>query len=96
MPRPITVSSFEALLTQMFEHWRQLTYFDNESSVFPTDEAFDELQMHDPMTRAYMRKVFGDLTQDFNQLLLDRGIYDWFYKQQYEKMLVNKECVLFV
>lgn len=79
----------------MFEHWRQLTYFDNEASVFPSDELLDELHIHDGFTRKYIVKVFGDLTQDFNSYLLERGIYDHVYGQRYEKIRVHNESVLF-
>jgi hypothetical protein len=79
----------------MFEHWRQLTYFDNEASVFPSDDLLDELHIHDTFTRKYIAKVFDDLTNDFNAYLLERGIYDVFHARRYEMARVNNAAVLF-
>ncbi|BAW19269.1 hypothetical protein [Ralstonia phage RP31] len=80
----------------MFENWRQCAYFDNESHVFPSAELLDELHLNDPVSRAYVAKVFNDLCQDFNLLLIDYNIYDYFYAQGYKKMLIKNDSVLFV
>lgn len=79
----------------MFEHWRQITYFDNQNSVFPSEELLDELQIHDIVTRKYVSKVFNDLAIDFNTLLVENNIHDYFYYMGYERIRINNESVLF-
>lgn len=79
----------------MFEHWRQLAYFDNEDSVFPSPELLDELELYDSAPRNHVAKAFGDLVNDFHQYLYDAGIFEYFYAQQYGRVVVNNECMLF-
>lgn len=83
------------MLEEMFENWRQRAYFDNEEHVFPSEELLDELQIHDAVTRKYIAKVFNDLAVDFNTLLLERNIFDYFYYMGYSKMSVHNDSVLF-
>lgn len=79
----------------MFEHWQQLTYFDNETSVFPSDELLDMLQLHDTAPRKHVFNALNGLVSDFNELLVESEAYDWFCYNGYQRVAVNKECLLF-
>lgn len=79
----------------MFEHWRQLVYFDNESSQFPSDDILDELELYDSAPRMHVRRAFERLVDDFTQYLRDMLIYDYFCAQQYARVLVKNETFLF-
>jgi hypothetical protein len=79
----------------MFEHWRQLAYFDNVDSVFPSPELLDELELYDSAPRNQVAKAFSDLVNDFHHYLTDTGIYEYFHAQQYGRVIVNNECMLF-
>lgn len=83
------------MLEEMFENWRQRTYFDNEEHVFPSEELLDELQIHDTVTRKYVAKVFNDLVVDFNSLLLEYNIYDYFCSMGYSQIKVYNDSALF-
>lgn len=78
-------------MQQLYTHWRELTYFDNESSVFPEQDILDELQLHDPIARGYVKKAFETLLEDFNEHIHNLGIYDYFYSQGYVKIMMSKK-----
>lgn len=80
----------------MFEHWREVVYFDNENAVFPSDELLDSLGLYEMDTRRVVSKALSDLASDFNDVLLENGIYDWFYSSCYKKVFVKNDSVLFV
>lgn len=80
----------------MFEHWKQVAYFDNEASVFPSDELLDSLEIYEMDTRKVVSKALRDLAVDFNHILVDTNIYDWFYSNSYSKVLIKNDSVLFV
>lgn len=79
----------------MYEHWRQLTYFDNEDSVFPSDELLDRLHVHDTMPRRHVYHALNGLVSDFNDLLLEHKAYDFFYWSGFERVRFHNECLLF-
>lgn len=80
----------------MFEHWKQIAYHDNENSVFPSEELLDHLEIHDRVTRNNISSIFNTLAEDFNAILLDNDIFDWFYANCYRQVLINKSSLLFV
>lgn len=79
----------------MFEHWQQVAYFDNESSVFPSDELLDHLEIYDMAPRMYVANVLAKLAQDFNSSLLEIGVYDWFCHNGYQRILIKNDAALF-
>jgi hypothetical protein len=79
----------------MFEHWRQLTYFESTHSVFPSDELLEEMELYDTAPRRQVAHALSKLVDNFQQYLQDAGIYDYFYDQQYGRVLVNNESMLF-
>ena len=79
----------------MYEHWRQVTYFDNQESVFPSDDLLDDLHVHDTYPRSVMYRALNGLIEDFEMLLHAKGAYDWFYSSGYKKVFVNNETLLF-
>lgn len=79
----------------MFEHWRQVAYYDNENAVFPSEELMDLLEIHDTYPRRVVSKALTDFAEDFNALLVERRIYDWFYQMCYNKVRFHGESVLF-
>jgi hypothetical protein len=89
------VLSFKLIIEQMFEHWRQLTYFDATESVFPSDELLDDLGLYDMAPRKHVSKALQGLLLDFNQFLVESGHYDWFYANGYERVMSNNETLLF-
>ena len=79
----------------MYQHWRDLTYSSNPTSMFPTEEMLDELWIHDTSTREHVKRALTALVSDFNQFLIDSNIYDWFYSNAYERVIASNECLLF-
>lgn len=79
----------------MFEHWQQLAYFDNQESVFPSEELLDQLEIHEGSTRKYISDVLNNLASDFNSTLLELGIYDWFCYNGYRRVLICNEAAIF-
>lgn len=87
--------SFKLIIDEMFEHWQQLAYFDNQDSVFPSDELLDQLEIYEGSTRKYVSAVLANLASDFNSTLLELGAYDWFCYQGYRRVLVHNEAAIF-
>lgn len=79
----------------MFEHWCQLTYFSNHDSVFPSEELLDNLELYDSVPRNRAAKAFSDLVEDFNQFLIERGIFNWFITNCYQRITTNNDSALF-
>lgn len=96
LPKPISVSSFKLIIEQMFDHWKQVAYFDNENSVFPSDDLLDHLEIHETSSRRIMTGILSTLADDFNAVLIENDIFDWFYANCYRQVLVNKDALLFV
>ena len=96
LPKPISVSSFKLIIEQMFDHWQQVAYFDNENSIFPSDDLLDLLEIHETSSRRIMTGILSTLADDFNAVLIENDIFDWFYANCYRQVLVNKDALLFV
>lgn len=79
----------------MFEHWRQITYFEGTTSVFPSDELLEEMGLYDSAPRKQVAHALSKLVDNFQQYLWDAGIYDYFHAQQYGRVMVNNETMLF-
>lgn len=80
----------------MFEHWQQVAYYDNDNSVFPSDDLLDHLGIHETSTRRNISSILNTLADDFNAVLIENDIFDWFYANCYRQVLVNREALLFV
>lgn len=79
----------------MFEHWCQLAYFDNQSSIFPSDDLLDTLCIYDSMPRNQATKAFVNFVADFNEYLIHRGIYDWFIGEHYRRINTENHSAIF-
>lgn len=96
LPKSISVASFNLIIQEMYEHWRQLALYDNEASVFPDDDLLDYLEIHEGAARRHVSGALDTLVSDFNLFLIDNDIFDWLCTARYKRIHVNKETLLFV
>lgn len=79
----------------MFHHWHQLTYFDNDNSVFPSDELLDNLHVHDTFPRQLVARALVNFLTNFNQFLIDNGLRDILINNCYRQIQITNETALF-
>ncbi len=95
LPRPVSHDDFQVIVREMFEQWRQVAHFDNEEAVFPSDELLDRLQIHDSWPRDVVTRALRNFATNFNELLLQYGVHDWFLYQGYRSVNVKGESAIF-